>query len=297
MIGKSRQPEDVRAARTANALDVIGQGCGVLRHSPPPGTYQHVRHPPPEDLATWVEHFWIERWSFADAAPQTRELLPHPAVHLVFAPGRSRIYGVQQARFVRELRGTCCILGVKFHPGAFFPFFGQPISVLADTSIAAADVFARASEAETEVLEARGDRAMVQAAAAFVRENIPAYDIKVERARHAVDEIVRDPTLARVGDLVQRLRTTERALQRLFFCYVGASPRWVIKRYRTFEALERLAETRGMDLSDLAQDLGYFDQAHFTNDFKRLTGHPPAQYAETRTRRATARNSGSSERR
>lgn len=293
MIGKSRQHADPRpSANTANALDVTGQGCGVLRHSPPPGMYEHVRHAPPQDLAPWIEHFWIERWSFADAVPQTREVLPHPAVHLVFAPGRSRIYGVQQARFVRELRGSCCILGAKFHPGAFFPFFGQPVGLLADTSIPATDVFAGASQAETEVLGARGDRAMVEAAATFLREHIPARDFKVEQARHAVSEVVRDPALARVGDLARRLHTTERALQRLFFAYVGASPRWVIKRYRTYEALERLADARGAALSDLAQELGYFDQAHFTNDFKRLTGYPPAQYAEAGTRRVTARGTG-----
>jgi AraC-like DNA-binding protein len=293
MIGKSRQQEDrAPTASTANALDTVGQGCGVLRHSPPPGTYAHVRHAAARDLAPWVEHFWIERWSFAGAAPQTREVLPHPAVHLVFAPGRSRIYGVQQTRFVRELRGACCILGVKFHPGAFFPFFARPVGLLADRSIPAADVFADAARAETQVLGARDDRAMVHAAAAFLRENIPAADARVEHARRAVGEIVGDPALARVGDLVRRLRTTERSLQRLFFDYVGASPRWVIKRYRTYEALERLADARGVGLSEIAQDLGYFDQAHFTNDFRRLTGRPPAQYAATGTRRRTARGAG-----
>ena len=33
------------------------------------------------------------------------------------------------------------------------------------------------------------------------------------------------------------------------------------------------------DLAALAIDLGYFDQAHFGNDFRRYVGVPPAAYA------------------
>jgi AraC-like DNA-binding protein len=33
-----------------------------------------------------------------------------------------------------------------------------------------------------------------------------------------------------------------------------------------------------VNLSALAQRLGYFDQAHFTRDFKRVTGVSPGRY-------------------
>ena len=291
MIGKSRHRGDrPTPKRAVNALDDIGQGCGVLRHAAAPGAYRHVRLPAPPDLAPWVDYFWIESWRFPRVAAQKRELLPHPAVHLVFAPGRSRIYGVQLHRFVRELQGSCRIFGVKFHPGVFFPFLKQPVGAIADTFVPAAEIFAGATEIETQILEAGGDRAMVAAASAFLRTHAPAPDAKAELARRAVQEIVDDPALTRVAELAQRIDTPERALQRLFFRYVGASPRWVIKRYRTYEALQRLADQKGIGLSDLAQDLGYFDQAHFTNDFRRLTGQPPASYAgQKRERRAMSR--------
>jgi AraC-like DNA-binding protein len=59
---------------------------------------------------------------------------------------------------------------------------------------------------------------------------------------------------------------------------VGASARWVIKRYRTYEALEQLRTVGAGQLADLAQRLGYFDQAHFTNDFSKRVGQAPAVY-------------------
>jgi hypothetical protein len=33
------------------------------------------------------------------------------------------------------------------------------------------------------------------------------------------------------------------------------------------------------DLTELAQDCGYFDQAHFIKDFKAFTGKTPTEYA------------------
>ena len=70
-----------------------------------------------------------------------------------------------------------------------------------------------------------------------------------------------------------------RALQRLFREYVGVSPKWVINRYRLHEALEQIAAGGAIDWSALALDLGYFDQAHFIRDFRRLVGVSPGAYA------------------
>ena len=70
----------------------------------------------------------------------------------------------------------------------------------------------------------------------------------------------------------------ERTLQRLFDQYVGASARWVIKRYRIYEALQLLTAGRPPDWAAVAQDLGYYDQAHFINDFRHLVGCSPTEY-------------------
>jgi AraC-like DNA-binding protein len=280
MIGKTRHADRDLAANGAPSVSAaFRQGCGVLRHSPPPGVYRHIRHAPPESLKDWVEHFWLEDWEFAESTSQTREVLPHPSVQLVFAPGRSRIYGVQLGRFVRQLSGKGRILGVKFRPGAFYPFLRQPVCSLASKSIPAAQVFPDAEAATEEVLANRSDLAMVGAATHFLETHLPARDSLVDSARRAVEEIVENPIVTRVQHLVTRLDVSERTIQRLFRRYVGASPRWVIKRYRVYEALEQLSLGRPPEFASLAQNLGYFDQAHFINDFKKLVGCAPQEYA------------------
>jgi AraC-like DNA-binding protein len=283
MIGKSRHL-DTQPGASGNPLDrgAFGQGCGVLHHSPSPGTYQHKRYAPPDELADWVEHFWLEKWDLRGCSPQMRVVLPHPSVHLVFAPDRSKIYGVQLRRFARELKGQESILGIKFRPGAFYPFFGNPISMIANSSVVAEHVFADAKSAEKRVLTCGDDYAMVEAAAKFLITRLPTPDPNARIACRIVETIANDVAVTRVDQLITRFGLPERKLQRLFHRYIGASPRWVIKRYRMYEVLTQLAAGDPVDGATLAQNMGYFDQAHLYNDFRKIIGCSPGQYVSAR---------------
>jgi len=277
MIGRTRHGRAGATTQDAPKLRTeFGQGCGILRHSAAPGFYRHQRYAPPIELADWVEHFWLEEWRFDSFAPQTREVLPHPSVQLVFAPKRSRIYGVQLGRFVRQLVGNERIFGIKFRPGAFYPFLGKPVSTVANTSIMVTEVFPDAAHLEREVLTCGLVGDMVQAATRFLVANLPSRDSQADRARRMVEDIASDSEVTRVEHLGARWDIHERTLQRIFHRYVGASPRWVIKRYRIYEALASIEAQAGW--TRLAQDLGYFDHAHFTNDFKKFVGCSPSEY-------------------
>lgn len=279
MLGKTRHRPMVAAAQNSpRPRKEFGQGCGILRHSAAPGAYHHRRYAPPIELADWIEHFWLEEWRLDTFAPQTREVLPHPNIQLVFARKRSRIYGVQLGRFVRQLVGEERIFGIKFRPGAFYPFLRKPVSSMANTSLLVTEVFPAALNIEREVLACSSAEGMVQAAGNFLMAHLPSGDPHTDRARLMVEEIANDSGVTRVEHLVARWDTHERTLQRFFDRYVGASPRWVIKRYRIYEALESVGVGAEAGWAALAQHLGYFDQAHFTNDFKKLVGCSPREY-------------------
>ena len=93
-----------------------------------------------------------------------------------------------------------------------------------------------------------------------------------------VARIEQDRTIIKVDDLIGETTFTKRTLQRLFHQYIGVSPKWVIQRYRLHEAAEQLASGTPKDCIQLAQELGYFDQAHFIKDFKTIIGKTPAEY-------------------
>lgn len=279
MIGKIRHAvaDGPESSRRSTAPD-LALDCGVLKHAASPGTYRHVRYPPCEVLSDWVRHFWVESWDLRDRAPQVREVLPHPCVHLVLARGRSRVYGVQLQRMARELKGQDCIIGVKFRPGAFYPFLRRPVLSLANRSVPAGDLLRGVEEAEQALQNCRDERSRVAIASRLLLDNLPVTDPLMKRAGAMVERVMVDGSITRVEHLVAKHDMSARTLQRLFSRYVGANARWVIKRYRVFEVLNRLAAGGAVDFAALAQDLGYYDQAHFINDFRTLVGQSPSAY-------------------
>jgi hypothetical protein len=255
---------------------------GVLQLRAGRGRFEVARFRPGPDLAELVEHYWMVSWDLQGRDPHTQHTLPHPGVHLVAEPDRSGIQGVVTGRFTRELEGRGRALGIRFRPAGFHPFLGAPVSALTDRRVAVADVFGADGDRLVDRLLATGDRtALVAVAEAFLLERRPGPDPNVTLVNRVVDQVMADRDITLVRHLTGRFRVGTRRLQRLFATYAGVTPKWVIRRARLHEAVERLDQGHEIDLALLARDLGYFDQAHFAHDFRAAVGHPPAVYARS----------------
>jgi AraC-like DNA-binding protein len=263
----------------------VGGARGVLQVAQGPGKFHHARLAPSSALAGIVQHFWIVRWDLRGCPPTRPETLPHPNVHLVLQPDRTRIQGVHTGRFTTVLEGEGSVFGIKFRPGGFRPFFGKPVSLLRNRSAAICEVFgSEAASLESEVFAHGEDTEMVAVAERFFAARVPPADPDVDRVGEIVDAIAVDRSITTVEQVTERWRLGKRMLQRLFNDYVGVGPKWVINRYRLHEAIERLAGHPPADWTQLALELGYFDQAHFIRDFKALVGRTPAAYVRQHRR-------------
>jgi AraC-like DNA-binding protein len=240
---------------------------------------RHTRRRPPADLAEWIEHFWSVSWDFRDCDPFLQQTLPHPNVHVVFEASRSGIAGVTTKRFSRTLEGESRVFGIKFRPGGFRPFLGKPVAMLNDRVIPIETVFgSEATTWESGMLSLKEEEKQIETASAFLRARLPKADENVALATQLVALILDDREIRRVSDLTQCTKIGARSLQRLFHDYVGASPKWVIRRYRLHELVERLKAGEALDGAQMALDLGYSDQAHLINDFRSIVGYSPSRY-------------------
>jgi len=204
-------------------------------------------------------------------------------VHLVAERDRSGIMGVLTGRFTRELEGEGRAFGIKFRPAGFHPFLGAPVSSLTDRRAAVAEVFGPAGDdLVADLLAAPGDPELAAVAEAFLLARLPDPDPNVPAVNRLVDQVMADRDITQVKHLTEGTGIGIRRLQRLFATYTGVAPKWVIRRARLHEAVERLDQGDDVDLALLARDLGYFDQAHFAHDFRAAVGHPPAAYRSAR---------------
>jgi AraC-like DNA-binding protein len=82
----------------------------------------------------------------------------------------------------------------------------------------------------------------------------------------------------RVSDLADTLNLSLRQLERQFNDVAGVSPKTLARAIR-FEAVRnRLMFNPDTNLTDLAYEFSYSDQAHLINDFKAFTNKTPLQY-------------------
>lgn len=265
MIGKTRQAD--------------APARGVLAPSLTEGVFQHQRIAPSAALADLVEHYWHVCWDMQGLPATQQETLPHPNVHLVIEELHDGIYGVHTARYTRLLDGTSYAFGIKFRPGGFHPFLAAPVATIADLRLPLADVFGDAGPVFAAQVRGCADAgARAAAAEAFLLARLPKPDPNVALASALLAMIDGDAGMTSVEALVATSGINKRALQRLFQHYVGVGPKWVIQRYRMHEAVAQLQSGAPLRLSQLALDLGYFDQSHFIREFTRLVGRPPGEY-------------------
>ncbi|MEU7981171.1 helix-turn-helix domain-containing protein [Micromonospora sp. NPDC049081] len=265
------------------------------------------RHLPAPALRPWVEHYWLADWALT--APFTQQVVPHPAVNVVFrqdagGPETAEVAGVGRRLFTVTLTGTGTVSGIQFRPGGFRPFWRRPVAELTDRDVPLRTdpIAARAAGSTTPGAAATHPagpttpRAAGSAVAsprcggtdderrraldAFLLAWAPQPDPTAAEAIALAESIRTDRSVLRVDDLARRHDLSVRRLQRLFLDHVGVGPKWVIRRYRLLEAIEHVV-TGLPDWAALAADLGYSDQAHLARDFAAVTGHTPTGYARS----------------
>jgi AraC-like DNA-binding protein len=253
---------------------------GILNQHIAETKFKLARYVPPDDLLPFVETLWTVRWDLRGQEPYTSENLPHPSVNISFEPDIVRFVGVTTGKFRYHLEGQGQVLGIKFRPGGFKPFVQRPMSDFTDQSIPVSNVLEVDEPALRAAMQALDtDAEMIHYAADFLRGFAPEPDPTVDLVNTIVRDIIHDRSLNKVDEVAEHAHLSKRSLQRLFNHYVGVGPKWVIQRYRLHGALEQLSEPTVSDCLQLALKLGYFDQAHFTRDFKAIVGQSPMEYA------------------
>ena len=166
---------------------------------------------------------------------------------------------------------------VRFSPYQLQHFLADNMVHLAGGNpIDAADLFPK-SEVDRLQDVLSGDPAPHELASSldrFLRFNINA-EKQNPRTAWAVSQIV-SGQIASVQSLADQLGVTSATLRNDFRVHVGVSPKSLIRMARIYRVLRDGGVNK--NLTDLSLEMGYFDQAHFINEFKKVLGVTPSKY-------------------
>ncbi len=244
---------------------------------------------PPDHVRDFVETFWTLDFDGAPS-PAPERILPSVSAEIIVnrTSGAVRIRGADGEAV--EYRGALVvaprdrpfaiyhepherIVGAHLKPGALFALTGVPASHLKNRFIGLADVV-DVRGAPDDLYPPFAIRHAVDTLVALFRNRLSHMDT-IAQCLTAADSAGRS-----IGDLMESLHFSYYKLHRSSSDRLGFTPKQFL-RVRRFERSVRALSRSSRSLVEIALESGYYDQAHFHNDFMDFSGVTPTQYRLT----------------
>jgi AraC-like DNA-binding protein len=186
---------------------------------------------------------------------------------------------LNQSKLVPMPSGGERFFNCHFFPGKFTRILGIPSHLLADKEVSL-ETYINLGPLAEMIAEAPDFRARVSIMQKTV--SLWAARTKERRAMQISDSFI---SLAmenngdiRISELEQQLGYSSRYLQKIILEQVGLTPKTALENIRFQNALHMMLAHPAYPLSLIAQQSGFYDQAHFTKVFKKMMDQTPAEF-------------------
>jgi len=261
----------------------------------------YLEHKPSPPLADCVRSLW---YTSALQVPHERErVLPNGCVQIVISlaadtltdcgvdsgeealgvcrPMAPAILVGARARYdVIHMQDMAELVGVVFRPGGLAPWLRYRADAFFERSVAIKDLWSVRDLRNRLREEATPVRKLAKLDL-LLRESLCGREVeRRSMVKNALLGLRRDS----VRRTAQSLGVSERRLHQVFSEDVGLSPKTWSRVHRFQRAVRALHVGEDMRWEQLALACGYYDQSHFSNDFRAFSGIDPTTYSALRGR-------------
>jgi AraC-like DNA-binding protein len=160
-----------------------------------------------------------------------------------------------------------------------YPFFPLPMDEMADRVVDAdllwGNDFAYLRERLLEIKEIPGKFATVES---FLLKHFQNRLVLNPAVDFAMSEIIRQPDQINFANMSRKIGYSQKHFIGMFKRQVGISPKAYLKIIRFQKAISEIEQHKEVNWTIISQDCGFYDQAHFINDFKYFSGFTPEEY-------------------
>lgn len=190
----------------------------------------------------------------------------------------SFVAGLYDGPVLTEAELTSHCLQVNFTPLGAFRLLGLPLHHLANRVVELEAIFGPGFRRLTERLYEAGDWARrFDLLDRFLLSRLARTPAADPRAVHALRRLERSGGRLGIGRIAEEADLERKQLIGLFHEQVGLAPKMLARLIRFDRAVQSL-QARGAALAEVAQDCGYYDQAHFNRDFRAFAGVSPTEF-------------------
>lgn len=191
--------------------------------------------------------------------------------------------GLSDAYAISESRGSQRGVQIMFTPEGAQRFFRLPMHLLANRVFPLDDLLGQdATRLIGQLQDAEDWAACFALLDVAILQRLGEPDAAARGIAWALRQLTASRGRLPVGALATELGYSRKHLAGLFREHVGLPPKTVARLLRFRQVLDLVDAADSVNWSGIAQEAGYFDQAHFSRDFRIITGCTPTEYMARR---------------
>lgn len=249
------------------------------------------RFAPSVELAAYIQCYWFIQLKPCQTINSNEYLHPDGGISIIFNfsdrlgfTGQNQIAdclfdGANTTTRALQLNGHIDAMGIRFHPAGAAAFLNLPLAEVKNQLLSLDELKLDHVPLYQQLAASYNDQARIALIEQWLLEQLQPENI-ISKATSAALTLIKQKPSHNIKQVSQQLGITTRQLERLFNKQVGLSAKEFARNHRVKQARYYLKQHARQPLADIAYQLGFYDQAHFSHQFKQVVGISPAVYRQ-----------------